>query len=97
MAIQSFGDTTTEEFFYDGTLPSKGCGWKQQASVAARKLDMLDAAASLLDLRVPRSNHLKKLRGDLKGHYSIRINNQWRIVFRWTDQGPEDVIITDYH
>ena len=97
MAIQSFGDSVTEKFFYDGSLPSKGCGWKNISSVAARKLDMVHAAAKLLDLRVPPKNHLKPLKGNLKGYHSIRINDQWRIVFRWTDNGPEDVEITDYH
>ena len=58
---------------------------------------MVHAAAKLLDLRVPPKNHLKPLKGNLKGYHSIRINDQWRIVFRWTDNGPEDVEITDYH
>lgn len=97
LAIQSFGDTVTEDFFYDGSLPSKGCGWTNISSVAARKLEMLNAAAQLTDLWVPPSNKLEKLQGDLDGYHSIRINQQWRIIFRWTDQGPEDVEIIDYH
>lgn len=65
--------------------------------IAKRKLDMLDAAANLADLRSPPGNRLESLKGDRKGHHSIRINDQWRICFRWTDQGPEDVQIVDYH
>jgi proteic killer suppression protein len=58
---------------------------------------MLDAAEVLADLRVPPGNRLEKLAGDRAGQYSIRANQQWRICFRWTDAGPEDVEITDYH
>jgi proteic killer suppression protein len=58
---------------------------------------MLDAAEILADLRVPPGNRLEKLAGDRAGQYSIRVNQQWRICFRWTDAGPEDVEITDYH
>jgi proteic killer suppression protein len=67
------------------------------AKVARRKLIMLDAAAFLEVLNSPPGNRLEALKGDLAGHYSIRINDQWRIVFRWTDAGPEDVEIIDYH
>jgi toxin HigB-1 len=58
---------------------------------------MLDAAEILADLRVPPGNRLEKLTGARAGQYSIRVNQQWRICFRWTDAGPEDVEITDYH
>jgi toxin HigB-1 len=58
---------------------------------------MLDAAEALADLRMPPGNRLEKLAGDRAGQYSIRINQQWRICFRWTDAGPEDLEITDYH
>jgi proteic killer suppression protein len=58
---------------------------------------MLDAAEVLADLRVPPGNRLEKLAGDRAGQYSIRVDQQWRICFRWTDAGPEDVEITDYH
>ena len=57
---------------------------------------MLDAAETLVDLRVPPGNGLEKLAGDRAGQYSIRINQQWRICFRWTDAGPEELEITDY-
>ncbi len=64
---------------------------------AHRKLLILHAARSLDDLRVPPGNRLEKLRGDLAGRHSIRVNDQWRICFRWTPAGPEDVEIVDYH
>ncbi len=64
---------------------------------AERKLEMLDAAADLRDLRVPPGNRLEALDGDRKGQHSIRINDQWRICFLWTPQGPIDVEIVDYH
>ena len=64
---------------------------------ASRKLAMLDAAETLTDLLVPPGNRLEKLTGDRAGQYSIRINQHWRICFRWTDAGPEDIEITDYH
>lgn len=65
--------------------------------VALRKLRMLDAAASLEDLKVPPGNRLEKLRGDRQGQHSIRINNQWRICFRFQNSDAVDVEITDYH
>ena len=64
---------------------------------ARRKLRMLDAAMVLEDLRLPPSNRLKKLKGDRSGQYSIRINNQWRICFKWIEGGAIDVEIIDYH
>ena len=67
------------------------------AKVARRKLIMVDAAAFLEALNSPPGNRLEALRGDLAGKHSIRINDQWRVVFRWTDAGPEDVEIVDYH
>lgn len=62
-----------------------------------RKLALLDAAESLQDLRVPPGNRLEALHGDRSGQHSIRINDQWRICFVWTDAGPDDVEIVDYH
>ena len=64
---------------------------------ALRKLDMLAAAMTLEDLRVPPGNRLEALKGDLAGEHSIRVNDQWRIVFRWTPRGPSDVRLIDYH
>lgn len=62
-----------------------------------RKLAILDAAETLEDLRVPPGNRLEKLHGDRAGQYSVRINQQWRICFHWTDAVPENVEIVDYH
>ncbi len=67
------------------------------AKVVRRKLVQVNNAGALQDLAVPPGNRLEALKGDLKGKHSIRINDQWRIVFRWTDFGPEEVEITDYH
>jgi proteic killer suppression protein len=65
--------------------------------VTRRKLVQLNGAEALDDLAIPPGNMLESLKGDLRGKHSIRINDQWRIVFAWTDAGPEDVEITDYH
>ncbi len=65
--------------------------------MARRKLRQLEIATRLDDLRVPPGNRLEALRGDRQGQYSIRINDQWRVCFRWTGQGAEDVEIVDYH
>lgn len=67
------------------------------ASVALRKLDMLDAAACLDDLRIPPANRLEALKGDRQGQHSIRINDQWRICFVWRDGTAHAVEIVDYH
>jgi toxin HigB-1 len=67
------------------------------ANVARRKLIQINNAGSLRDLAVPPGNRLEALKGDLAGKHSIRINDQWRIVFLWTDAGAEEVEITDYH
>ena len=64
---------------------------------ALRKLRLLNNAQRLGDLRVPPANRLEALKADRSGQHSIRINDQWRVVFRWTDAGPEDVEIIDYH
>ncbi len=67
------------------------------ARIARRKLRQLEVAGRLDDLRVPPGNRLEALKGDRQGQYSIRINNQWRVCFRWTAAGAEDVEIVDYH
>ena len=66
-------------------------------SVALRKLRLINAAKKVDDLKVPPGNRLEALKGNLAGKHSIRINDQWRVVFRWTNAGPEDVEIIDYH
>lgn len=71
--------------------------WRPFERAAVRKLDMIDAAHRLDDLRSPPGNRLERLVGDRAGQWSIRINDQWRICFRWGESGPEDVEIVDYH
>ncbi|MFO1377066.1 MAG: type II toxin-antitoxin system RelE/ParE family toxin [Steroidobacteraceae bacterium] len=66
-------------------------------AVARRKLRQLEIASRLDDLRVPPGNRLEALKGRRSGQYSIRINDQWRVCFRWTDSGAQDVEIVDYH
>jgi proteic killer suppression protein len=66
-------------------------------AAAERKLTLLDAAATLSALRTPPGNRLEVLRGDLANTYSIRVNNQWRLLFSWTPDGPADVRLIDYH
>ncbi|CAN5256270.1 type II toxin-antitoxin system RelE/ParE family toxin [soil metagenome] len=92
--IRGFGNRETERF-WDGLasrrLPS------DIRRVAQRKLELIDAAQRLEDLRLPPGNRLEALSGDRKGQHSIRINQQWRICFRWTDGGTDDVEICDYH
>lgn len=95
--IQSFGDRRTEDLFH-------GVNSAQARRIATiirntviRKLDMINAAVSVEDLRSPPGNRLEALTGDLKGMHSIRINDQWRLVFTWTDSGAEGVQIVDYH
>lgn len=96
MAIQSFSDKDTEFFFITGEI-KKRVKWHDISAIAMRKLDMLHYAAQLRDLQAPPGNKLKSLKGIYEGFYSIRINKQWRIIFRWTVSGPSDVQIIDYH
>ena len=96
MAIQSFSHDDTEKFFHAGQL-GKRVGWASISRIARRKLDMLHYAARLDDLKAPPGNRLEALSGDLKGYHSIRINEQYRICFRWTEAGPEYVEVVDYH
>lgn len=71
--------------------------FKNIERVARRKLLQLHAATALHDLRIPPGNQLEALQGDRKGQHSIRINDQWRVCFKWKSDGPHDVEITDYH
>lgn len=96
MAIQSFSKPELKDFFDTGRVPPKA-RWQAVKKIVARKLDMLDYAHVLDDLKSPPGNHLEALKRDLKGFHSIRVNDQWRIVFKWTHQGPEQVCIMDYH
>ena len=95
--IASFGDPATEDL-YHGIRSSRVRRFPSTIlPVALRKLDYLNAAASLNDLRSPPGNHLEALRGSWKGFHSIRINDQWRIIFRWSDAQAYDVQVIDYH
>ena len=72
-------------------------GWRQVKKVVARKLDVLDYAHELDDLRAPPGNRLEALRGDRVGFHSIRVNEQWRVVFRWAEGQAHEVRVVDYH
>jgi proteic killer suppression protein len=91
--IKSFGDRKTERLFADQVVRE----FEGIARRAKRRLEAVHAAARLEDLRVPPSNRLEKLKGDLKDFYSIRINDQWRIIFLWFDGHAHEVTIVDYH
>ena len=93
--IESFGDDATEALFH-GRGRARRIP-EQVRERAVRRLDMLNAADSLRDLRSPPGNRLEQLRGDFRGLYSIRINEQWRIVFRWESGNASRVRIVDYH
>ena len=94
--IKSFGCKITEKYFHLGVI-SKGVGWQSVKKIVGRKLDMIDAASRLDDLRVPPNNRLEALKGDLSGKYSIRVNNQWRIIFEWRENEAYAVEVIDYH
>jgi toxin HigB-1 len=91
--IKSFRDKDTQAL-YSGQCPRR---WKAVRRQAERKLAQLDAAASIDFLRAPPGNRLEKLKGDRAGQWSIRVNEQWRVCFRWTDADAWDVEIADYH
>lgn len=92
--IRSFRDTDTQRLWAREHVRRFGPDVQRSA---LKRLARLDAAESLDDLRVFRGNRLEKLRDDREGQHSIRVNDQWRICFFWTDAGPEDVEIVDYH
>jgi toxin HigB-1 len=91
--IRSFGDQETERLFHDHFVRK----FQGVAARAKRKLEALHAAARLEDLAVPPSNRLEKLGGKLSGLYSVRVNDQWRVVFRWRTPDAYSVSIVDYH
>ncbi len=92
--IQSFGNRDTELVWLREASPRIDSRIHKTAN---RKLHQLDAAVSLNSLRIPPGNRLEALKGDRKGTFSIRVNQQWRITFRWTEAGPADVVIEDYY
>ena len=96
--IISFKDKASEDLFngVGSRVARKACPqslWR----VTARKLDQLDSVQSLNELKIPPGNRLEALSGNRKGQYSIRINEQYRICFKWGESGPESVEVTDYH
>lgn len=95
--ILSFGDATTEDL-YKGVLNARTRKLPNEVVTRARRvLDRLAAAAQVGDMAMPPSHNLHKLQGDLADFWSVSVNKQWRIIFRWTDAGPTDVRFTDYH
>jgi proteic killer suppression protein len=96
--IKSFRDGATEDVFNGrGTKRARRACPSSLWRVAGRKLEQLDSAEQLEDLRIPIGNRLEALTGDRKGQYSIRINEQYRICFVWAGDGPAEVEIVDYH
>jgi proteic killer suppression protein len=91
--IQSFKDAWAKELYESGSRKH----WASIRATAQRKLDQIDTASSLDDLRTPPGNRLEAMKGDRSGQHSIRINDQYRICFVWKDDGAHDVEIADYH
>lgn len=91
--IRSFRDQDTQRF-YGGERIAR---FETVKKVAWRKFDMLNAAANLDDLRSPPGNRLEALAGDRAGQYSIRVNDQWRLCFVWTDEGPAEVELSKHY
>lgn len=95
--IASFGDRATEALFHGRNGREAKRIPADIRRVAIRKLDMLNAASKLVDLRSSPGNRLEALKGDRRGMHSIRVNDQWRVVFLWVDCDAHDVSIVDYH
>ena len=93
--IASLADKAAEALFHGDDVPKRIPA--DMRVIAARKLDLLNGAQSIQDLRAPPGNRLEALHGDLRGLHSIRVNDQWRIVFRWISGDAHDVRIVDYH
>jgi proteic killer suppression protein len=96
MPIRDFACQQTKKLFIDGNVRTKS-GWSSMQQVARRKLMMIHYAKEIADLMFPPGNRLEKLKGDLAGYSSIRINDQWRIIFMWKDGAAEQVKIIDDH
>lgn len=92
--IRSFSDRTAERIWAEQFVKTMD---PRLQRTALRKLEVLHAAVEVEDLRIPPGNRLEMLRGDRAGKYSIRVNDQWRICFRWKDGGADDVELIDYH
>lgn len=96
MEIKSFGSKETESFIKTGKI-KKGCKWRNIANIARRKIDMIIFADGIDDLRIPPSNNLEKLSHNLSGFWSIRINDQFRVMFKCKNNKIYAVEIIDYH
>ncbi|TXI21152.1 MAG: plasmid maintenance system killer protein [Nitrosomonas sp.] len=96
--IRAFANKELENFFLNDKVP-RGVGWANVSKIVRRKLFALDAAHKLSDLKAPPGNQLEALKDDLLGYHSIRVNDQWRVIFKWSqpDQGPLEVDVVDYH
>ena len=96
--VQSFADAELSEFFFYETIP-KRAGWASVKKIVRRKLAAIDSAATILDLRSPPGNSLEELSNDLVGYWSVRVNDRWRVIFRWPSgaQGASNVDVVDYH
>jgi toxin HigB-1 len=95
--IISFGDDATEDIYHGGKTHHIRRFSPTIAKIVLRKLDMLNAADHISDLREPPGNRLEALKGDLTGYHSIRVNDQWRIIFQWKDNNALEVSLMDYH
>lgn len=95
--IGSFGNRTTEDI-YHGHLNNRVRRFPSDVQkTALRKLDLINNASAFRDLRVPTGNRLEDLQGNLENYYSIRVNDQWRVMFRWEGQNAYEVQLVDYH
>ncbi len=92
--VNRFRNSASEQLFEGRLVPRLPAEIQRRARL---RLQRVVAATALSDLRLPPSHRLKALHGDRKGQYSIRVNDQWRICFRWTDRGARDIEVTDYH
>ena len=95
--ITSFGNKLAEDLFHGETTKVTRSFPPELRRIAQRKLQYINAATNLLDLRIPPGNRWEALRGNLKGYHSIRINDQWRVVFAWEHADASDVKVIDYH
>jgi toxin HigB-1 len=95
--IVSFGDRATEDLYHNRPTSRARRFPQDIVDLTLVKLDMLNGAAAVLDLRSPPGNRLEALQGDLRGFHSIRVNDQWRLVFRWEGNNASDVRLMDYH
>jgi proteic killer suppression protein len=95
--IVSFGDRATEDLFHNRPSSRARRFPQDVVDLALVKMDVLNGAASMLDLRSPPGNRIEALKGDFKGYHSIRVNDQWRLVFRWEGNDAHEVRLVDYH